>query len=276
MTRRPPTRKIRLDEIFVDPAYQRDRCDRTIEWVKSAYDHRACGAIMLSDRVAAGLPTIDGRRYAIIDGQQRSTAIQEMGYTHVTATVEVYASIEEEAHVFWLVNRRRRAPTQMECFKSALKAKHPLEVEVAEFLAGMGLAVGTEKSGSNSVECIRFVSGLLTAWKRDKNAAKEALLLFRDIEDNDVQLKGDFFTGFWWLLHNGIQIDTKDKAKLAKVGTPAIERAGRRYALDNHDPSMRRDQQFAHGVFIIVNKGRRRNKLKWPTAAKEAGEDGMK
>src|SRR5262245_5144946 len=117
-------RWVHADRLIVAPEYQRPRREVLIRKIKKEFDPDALVALVISKREDGTL--------VIMDGQQRWTALMEMGWgdQQVPAVVYEGLTVEEESLLFYRVNGTRSRLRPMELHRSALLGGETRAVEV--------------------------------------------------------------------------------------------------------------------------------------------------
>ena len=124
---------IKIADLVVDPAYQRpifgegrrnvDRIARNFRWSYFA-------PVVVSP--------VEGGKFAIIDGQHRTTAAALVGIESVPCSV-VIAGRDEQAAAFKAINGATTRISRMALQAAALVANEPAALEVAEVCASAGV-----------------------------------------------------------------------------------------------------------------------------------------
>jgi len=125
----PMLQWLKIADLVVDPAYQRpiigkgrqnvDRIARTFSW--------SCFAPVVVSPVAGG-------KFAIIDGQHRTTSAALVGFESVPCQI-VIAAQEEQAAAFKAINGTTTPISQMSLHAAALVASEPWAVQIAHVCA---------------------------------------------------------------------------------------------------------------------------------------------
>jgi hypothetical protein len=129
----PMLQWMKVADLVVDPAYQRpivdkgrlnvDRIARSFSW--------SCFSPVVVSPVAGG-------KFAIIDGQHRTTAAAILGIESVPCQI-VIAAREEQAVAFKAINATTTPISQMALHAAALIANEPLAVQIAHACACAGV-----------------------------------------------------------------------------------------------------------------------------------------
>jgi hypothetical protein len=152
-----------IDSLFVDPSYQREALPAFIRRIMANFDPHLVGVLLASKRP-------DGR-YALIDGQQRWTALKAKRYK--TAPCLVYnVEPHEEAWLFAKFGRERRNLNSWATFRGFLAAGDPHALAIKAAVEDAGLKIGKLR-GENTIGA---VAALEDVYKRNHPDGREALL----------------------------------------------------------------------------------------------------
>jgi hypothetical protein len=120
---------LKIADLVVDPAYQRpivgkgrenvDRIARTFSW--------SCFAPVV-------VSPVEGGKFAIIDGQHRTTSAALVGFESVPCQI-VIAARKEQAAAFKAINGTTTPISQMALYAAALVANEPWAVQIAHVCA---------------------------------------------------------------------------------------------------------------------------------------------
>lgn len=147
---------LRVDEIFADPAYQRDVDtpeERTrIRKMHAEWDPRLLGVLEVSDR---GEAFADGTaRYAVVDGQHRWAAARLFtSPPPLVANIHTGLSVADETQLFDRLNRERKSTNTWDHWRARRVASDPLVTAIEATVERVGLVVAqTPRDGH--VRCI--------------------------------------------------------------------------------------------------------------------------
>ncbi|EAP89149.1 hypothetical protein OA2633_00110 [Oceanicaulis sp. HTCC2633] len=125
---------MRLDQLYVDRAYQRDLSERSVTLIRQI----VAGFDWARARPAVGVRHEDGR-VELLDGQHLATAAASHGgVTEIPVLVVSDRTQAEKADAFVSLNRDRVAMTPLSVFRAALVAGDPVAVAVADGLERAG------------------------------------------------------------------------------------------------------------------------------------------
>ena len=174
---------IPLDRMFLE-TYQRPLNPQKVKKIAKEFDPSKLGVLMVSERP-------DGR-YAIIDGQHRSTVLRGLGYKYARCQVVHGWTIQEEAMAFTHQHDNTSRLTAKDRFKSGVIAEEKEKTEINYIATKNGYnadgcgrgtrieAVGTlEKIGSmygiDVLDRVLQVTGL--TWPKNRKAVCREMLI---------------------------------------------------------------------------------------------------
>lgn len=130
----PQLQWLAIDLLVVDEAYQRPLTSsgsrRNVRAIAEAFDWRKFGPVVVS-------PVVGGR-YAIVDGQHRTTAAQLCGIEQVPCLV-IHANRQEQALAFDAINGVVTKVTANQRFKAALAADDAAALVTARVAQAAGV-----------------------------------------------------------------------------------------------------------------------------------------
>ena len=130
----PPTfAHVRLKDIRVD-SYQRDLNAQRVEKMVREYDVHRFQPVELSLRA--------DKTYWCIEGQHRLATARRLGMQVVPAMVHVGLTQTDEALLFWLFQRDRRALTVWDNFNARLIGHEAVAVSIDKTVRDLGLTYG--------------------------------------------------------------------------------------------------------------------------------------
>jgi hypothetical protein len=125
----PMLQWLKISDLVIDPTYQRpivgkgrqnvDRIARSFSW--------SCFAPVV-------VSPVEGGKFAIIDGQHRTTSAAVLGFENVPCQI-VIAAREEQAAAFKAINGTTTPISQMSLHAAALVADEPWAVQIAHVCA---------------------------------------------------------------------------------------------------------------------------------------------
>jgi ParB-like nuclease domain len=170
----PMLQWLKIADLVVDPAYQRpivgkgrqnvDRIVRSFSW--------SCFAPVV-------VSPIEGGKFAIIDGQHRTTSAAILGFESVPCQV-VIAAREEQAAAFKAINGTTTPISQMALHAAALVARESWAVQIAhvcacaevELLRALRASIdlGPNFFNSRRSSSPRYTDRILLAFRSDTSA----------------------------------------------------------------------------------------------------------
>lgn len=192
-----------IDELVVDPSYQRPRNPSEINRIGRDFSEAALGTVTVSARVdAAGETT-----YILVDGQQRKEGAALAGFHgRIRADVHHGLTLPDEARLFRLLNFRS-AVQPVYLFKAALIEGDKDALAVQRILDGLGIPFGTARGYSGAASSRRLV-----ARKNGETSLRWALAQVQKIYDATGDggcYDASVVEAFYWLFD--------------KFGTPRID-----------------------------------------------------
>lgn len=149
-----------VDQIRVDPKYQREETPGWITWLAEHWKDSAVGVLTVSRR-ADGL-------YYVIDGQHRLAAARRTGRHLVPCEIWANLSDSEEADKFLDLNTTRNVRA-IDRFRAAVEAGHPDQCEIQKIVHDAGWHISDESHDA----AIRAVAALEEVYGASKNPDKE-------------------------------------------------------------------------------------------------------
>lgn len=142
MTQLTNTRYIRLGDLFIDPAYQRDLDRARVErYAQAGFDQSLFQPLVVSLRA-------DGR-IAVIDGSHRHALVVMLGWDddkRIPCVVMTGLTLVEEAELFVQLQRQRRPLSAYDLFKADLTSRDPEAVSMQAVLQELGLRAVNKNS----------------------------------------------------------------------------------------------------------------------------------
>jgi len=165
---------VHVTELTVDSSYQRsidnDGSRRLIASIAANFDWRLCAPLVVSRR-------LDGSK-VIIDGQHRwAAAVRRGDLPQLPCCLFTYGSPEDEAHMFIVANRARKAMNRMDDFHAALAAGDEDALDIRRLVSEAGLAIARSTSSTAwKPGDVTFTSSIATALRRHGDAVVSAAL----------------------------------------------------------------------------------------------------
>jgi hypothetical protein len=125
----PMLQWLKIADLVVDPAYQRPIIGngrRNVDRIAHSFSWSCFAPVVVSP--------VEGGKFAIIDGQHRTTSAAILGFESVPCQV-VIAAQEEQAAAFKAINGTTTPISQMALHAAALVASEPWAVQIAHVCA---------------------------------------------------------------------------------------------------------------------------------------------
>jgi hypothetical protein len=125
----PMLQWLKITDLVVDPAYQRPiigKGRQNVDRIARAFSWSCFAPVVVSP--------VQGGKFAIIDGQHRSTSAAIVGFDSVPCQI-VIAAREEQAAAFKAINGTTTPISQMALHAAALVASEPWAVQIARVCA---------------------------------------------------------------------------------------------------------------------------------------------
>ncbi|MBT2185543.1 DUF6551 family protein [Sphingobium nicotianae] len=196
---RPPIGKmpsiewVHTVQLSVDPSYQRsiqnESSRRLIASIAANFDWRLCAPLVVSRRADECL--------IIIDGQHRWAAAMRRGdLLQLPCCVFCYGTAEEEARMFILANRARKAMSRLDDFHAAVAAADDDALEILELVTQAGLTVArTVSSLGGRANEVAFTSSIAHSLRRQGPQVVSAALTTMAEAFPNQPLYGPLFSG---------------------------------------------------------------------------------
>ncbi|MFK3780948.1 DUF6551 family protein [Agrobacterium sp. NPDC089420] len=170
----PSIEWVHVTELTVDSSYQRsidnDGSRRLIASIAANFDWRLCAPLVVSRRP-------DGSK-VIIDGQHRwAAAVRRGDLPQLPCCLFTYGSPEDEARMFIVANRARKAMNRMDDFHAALAAGDEDALDIRRLVSEAGLTIARSTSSTAwKPGDVTFTSSIATALRRHGDAVVSAAL----------------------------------------------------------------------------------------------------
>lgn len=133
---------VNVAALFVDHRYQRGVKKSSVKNLVDNWTWKRYLPIIVSPRGGSGID-----RYAVIDGQQRLMAAQEIGIEKLPAIMLVAASLDDEAELFVGANTGASVGAG-DRFRAEFLRKDPTCIEIEATVRGCGFTLGCLKAGN--------------------------------------------------------------------------------------------------------------------------------
>tara|TARA_R110000868_G_scaffold275664_1_gene535382 strand:- start:64 stop:843 length:780 start_codon:yes stop_codon:yes gene_type:complete len=159
---------IKIENLNVSRAYQRTVKRAVVAKIKKKYEKSAFGTVIVGERK-------DGTLW-VIDGQQRMTAVKEMGHKEVPCSVMQSSGSSHEAEIFRVINGGRQNISRNELFKAALEAGDKQSVEIVAAVERSGFVLGLFSGSNSKPNVIRQAAPLERIYELGKSSMIEKVL----------------------------------------------------------------------------------------------------
>src|ERR1700759_4472369 len=125
----PMLQWLKIEDLVVDPAYQRPIVGngrRNVDRIAGSFSWSCFAPVVVSP--------VEGGKFAIIDGQHRTTAAAILGFESVPCQI-VVAAQQEQAAAFKAINGTTTPISQMALHAAALVANESWAVQIAHACA---------------------------------------------------------------------------------------------------------------------------------------------
>ena len=156
-------RLLPIEQLFVDDTYQRPPHRKFIADIVDAFDETLVGTIDVSERATG---------FAVLDGQQRFMAMQQVGKTACYSSVYAGMTVPDEAAFFYKKNKDRMSMGAYYGFRARVVAGDLTASQIQEAVEAVGFTLG---ESTNSRDVIGAVSAVETVWNYDSPHRDECL-----------------------------------------------------------------------------------------------------
>lgn len=139
-------RRLKVDQLMVDPAIQRNLDQRRVAKMAAEYDPEAVGVLTVSRRTNGS--------YHIVDGQHRHAAARAAEGDHAELTCRVFKALgaEDEARLFrWMNNTAK--PQAIDLFRVKVVEGDPATVHLNSMITSLGWDINLS-SGTHSFAAV--------------------------------------------------------------------------------------------------------------------------
>jgi len=204
------------DRLFVDKRYQR-RATSFVKTIAAAFDPLLFQVVIVSERTK-------GRSkapYAIIDGQTRWLAAQEVGLPEVPCLILSGLSQADEARVFGDLQTKRRGMASWERFRANVAAGKPEAVQIHALVNEVGFKImGVDSEESKDPTVIAATVALERTYRIDPTQLERTLVDLKDAWP-DVKPGADTIRGLhYFFRHAEDSIDDERLVRRLKVAGP--------------------------------------------------------
>lgn len=185
-----------ITELNIAEKYQREVIDAHVHGIEDGFVDEAFGLPTVGVRV-------DGSKW-VVDGMQRTTALREMGYTHVECEWFESKGDAHEALVFLLKNNYKRMKSH-ELFKARLAAGEEETVAIYQAICEAGLGVRGIDGKRKHRHVFQAVSSAKSAFRvGGAKLVTRALSVMKAAwgDQHDDAFKGDLMHGLALCMHH--------------------------------------------------------------------------
>src|SRR5450631_3199488 len=129
----PMLQWLKITDLVIDPAYQRPivgKGRQNVDRIARAFSWSCFAPVVVSP--------VEGGKFAIIDGQHRTTSAAILGFDSVPCQV-VIAAREEQAAAFKAINGTTTPISQMALHAAAVIASEPGAIQIADICSRAGV-----------------------------------------------------------------------------------------------------------------------------------------
>lgn len=184
-----------VDQMFADPAYQRELDVNRAKTMSLSWNPRLIGTIDVSDRGG------DGDRYAIINGQHRVAAARliDPGMS-IACNVHSGLTPGQEARLFWDIDRSTKKLSTWDRWHARSTAGDKDVVAIENVCAEFGYSV-TQNPGARSLQCCAALEFLVE--RCELQTIREVLEFIGDVWPEDPESrKANIIKGLGLALHD--------------------------------------------------------------------------
>lgn len=200
----PGLEYVPIDELSIDPAYQRSVENRAsqklIQEIARRWHWGLCQPLVVSARD-------EGASLFVIDGQHRLEAARLRGdIAELPCVLMDCDSPEQEAAAFVELNQRRRPLTALELFRAALAGGEDEAKAIAEAMEEAGLTLAPHLTTvAWKPGMVGNIGGIQSSWRRyGPTVTLQALrILARAFDGEVIQYAGTLFPGIAAICANG-------------------------------------------------------------------------
>jgi ribosomal protein S17 len=268
---RRPTKTIlvRIDDLHIDPKYQRHARDHRVKRFAEHFDPNMCTPLIVNRRSSGKL--------FIIDGNHRRNVLQKSGHKEWEAWVFEGLSSSEEAKLFDRLNTERTNASAAERFRARLHYRDPVAVTIVDTVSACGFRVVLEQGcHKKDGRAIYATSALDTIFRKSNQGGLRTVLeLIASCWDEDELACTDAITlkGMHYVLSHDAWKDRIDlnhlRKKLSAVPILKLIRKARAWQVYDGQSAI---LLFAEAVVEQNNKGLR--KKAGPPYLPPRGRDG--
>lgn len=212
---------IKLADLRIDSTYQRGLDEHHAQAIADNFDPQRLGPVAVVKRG-------DGS-FFVVDGQHRTAALRRLGVDHALCRVLTAANREEEAKLFFDLNRDIKPVSAFYKFIARVRFKESVAAEIAEIVEDAGLRLCMDKLPGN----VAAVVALEAVHTRYGNLAQVLRILSAWQADDPYVFDGVFVTdvGAFLSEYPGAK-EAKLIAALHRVTPSAVKKMARALKMD--------------------------------------------
>ena len=210
-------RVLSLEDLQICEAYQRTVVRSRVNHIKKNYDQDALGSLCVGERS-------DGT-FWIVDGQQRFTALKEMGIARVSCDIFESRGKSHEAQIFRQKNKHRTSVSARGNFKAALTEGDPQAIAIQATVESAGLSLTLDGGGKRwpQVCCVGALASIFESGGSEHLTRVLNIVCCSWKEETDA-LQGTILQGLGLFLLKAEVDDKRLTQKMKKVEPMAVLR----------------------------------------------------
>jgi hypothetical protein len=202
-----------LSEMWI-ARYQRP-VENIVESIVENFEPALVGTLIVSERRGKG------KRYSVIDGQQRREAMKQLGLKEAPCLVFYELTEEEEATLFSKFQRLRKAITSFQRFNADLIAGNSTAIAIKSMVESEGFFIG-DTTTQTHWESIQAVRVLETVYKEDPERLRTMLRLIRSVwKGMPLATRQDILRGLHYFVRDTRDLDEDRFIDRVKNVTPS-------------------------------------------------------
>lgn len=246
-------RCVPVGDLKIDHSYQRAEVgDTNILAIARGFKWSAFGVLIVMERANGGL--------YVVDGQQRLAAVKRRGdIDKVPCYVFTSDGKDREAQAFIDLNTARTKVSAMDKFIAAARANLEPAKSISSWLRSEEFTL--TKNG-HTAGGISFPGHLVRTWMQDAEAAKQSLLIQRELS-LDKTMAVPIHLGINYLLRAGIPVRDEIPKLIAEGGKDRLLGAIRNESRNSNVAD--NGKVCALGILTVVNYRRKNRKYRLPS-----------
>jgi hypothetical protein len=213
---------IDVRDMFVDEGYQRP-LTTFVDKIKRKFDPALFGTVVLSRRERPRREDKREKFYAVMDGQTRKVAVEELvddgeldvRLVRVPAIVYFGLTRAEEASLFARLQKERRGIASYHRFRAALVANEKEPKAIHKIVTGIGYEIGVEPTK------VSAVAALEKTYRRSPELLERTMLILFEAWGERHVPKGEVIRGMGSFLEKAGDVDDSRLARRLSTVTPA-------------------------------------------------------